>query len=82
MTYTTTPELLKTLAPLAVPTPTSASAATTSSSPSMVTSVGVSGTATGTSPPMEMFTGAAAGGLAPAAGMAVVGAAGLAAMFF
>ena len=82
MTYTTTPELLKTLAPLAVPTPTSASAATTSSSPSMVTSVGVSGTATGTSPPMEMFTGAAAGGLAPAAGMAVVGAAGLAAVFF
>ncbi|EMD90751.1 hypothetical protein COCC4DRAFT_127319 [Bipolaris maydis ATCC 48331] len=68
MTYTTTPELLKTLAPLAVPTPTSASAAATSSS--------------ATTPPMEMFTGAAAGGLAPAAGMAVVGAAGLAAVFF
>lgn len=82
MTYTTTPELLKTLAPLAVPTPTSASAAATSSSASIVTSASMSGAATSTTPPMEMFTGAAAGGLAPAAGMAVVGAAGLAAVFF
>lgn len=72
MTYSNTPELLKTVAPLTVPTP-SASATTMSRSAAS----GAAATESG-SGPMATYTGAAVA-MMPAAGVVVAGAVGFAA---
>ncbi|USP78083.1 hypothetical protein yc1106_05357 [Curvularia clavata] len=75
MTFSTTPELLKTVAPIAVPTP-SASASATTMSTSAATD-GAAATASG-SGPMATYTGSAVA-VMPAAGVVVAGAVGFAA---